>query len=164
MLELQRQAKMTLGLIIFACVLLEKKVAYLRLYNILENYFRPIEKMTLSDRAQYRVTTRATNVGGKGQGERQTIRAVTQIGIRDRARTDSQEGLLGKPGRDLIERLRKDSASLSVSVGSSAGGPNHIAYALIAKAAGGDVRKLRTVVFQGGGEAVTETWSYLWQP
>ena len=60
-------------------------------------------------------------------------------------------------GRDLIERLRKDSASLSVSVGSSAGGPNHIAYALIAKAAGGDVRKLRTVVFQGGGEAVTAT-------
>ena len=60
-------------------------------------------------------------------------------------------------GRDLIERLRKDSASLSVSVGSSTGGPNHIAYALIAKAAGGDVRKLRTVVFQGGGEAVTAT-------
>lgn len=60
-------------------------------------------------------------------------------------------------GRDLVERLKKDSASLSVSVGSSAGGPNHIAYALIANAAGGDVRKLKTVVFQGGGEAVTAT-------
>ncbi|HEV7821364.1 MAG TPA: tripartite tricarboxylate transporter substrate binding protein, partial [Burkholderiales bacterium] len=60
-------------------------------------------------------------------------------------------------GKDLIERLKKDSASLSVSVGSSAGGPNHIAYALIAKAAGGDVKKLKTVVFQGGGEAVTAT-------
>ena len=60
-------------------------------------------------------------------------------------------------GRDLIERLRKDSASVSTSVGSSAGGPNHIAFALIAKAAGGDVKKLKTVVFQGGGEAVTAT-------
>ncbi len=60
-------------------------------------------------------------------------------------------------GKDLIERLKKDSASVSASVGSSAGGPNHIAFALIAKAAGGDVKKLKTVVFQGGGEAVTAT-------
>ncbi len=60
-------------------------------------------------------------------------------------------------GRDLIERLKKDAASVSASVGSSAGGPNHIAFALIAKAAGGDVKKLKTVVFQGGGEAVTAT-------
>jgi len=60
-------------------------------------------------------------------------------------------------GRDLIERLRKDAASVSASVGSSAGGPNHIAFALIAKAAGGDVKKLKTVVFQGGGEAITAT-------
>ncbi len=60
-------------------------------------------------------------------------------------------------GRDLVERLRKDSASVSASVGSSVGGPNHIAFALIAKAAGGDVKKLKTVVFQGGGEAITAT-------
>ncbi len=60
-------------------------------------------------------------------------------------------------GKDLIERLRKDAGSVSASVGSSAGGPNHIAFALIAKAAGGDVKKLKTVVFQGGGEAVTAT-------
>lgn len=60
-------------------------------------------------------------------------------------------------GRDLVERLRKDSAAVSASIGSSVGGPNHIAFALIAKAAGGDARKLRTVVFQGGGEAITAT-------
>ena len=72
-MEMQRQAKMTLGLIIFACVLLEKKLGYLRLYNILENWFRPIEKMVLSDRTQYRISTRSTNVNGKGLGERQII-------------------------------------------------------------------------------------------
>jgi putative tricarboxylic transport membrane protein len=60
-------------------------------------------------------------------------------------------------GRDLIDRLKKDASSVSVSIGSSVGGPNHIAFALIAKAAGGDVKKLRTVVFQGGGEAITAT-------
>ena len=59
-----------------------------------------------------------------------------------------------RSGRDLLERLRKDAGSVSVSIGSSVGGPNHIALALLAKAVGGDVRKLKTVVFQGGGDAI----------
>ena len=60
-----------------------------------------------------------------------------------------------KTGKDLLARLKNDSASVSVAVGSSLGSTNHIAMALIAKAAGGDARKLKTVVFQGGGEAIT---------
>jgi putative tricarboxylic transport membrane protein len=60
-----------------------------------------------------------------------------------------------KAGKDLLARLKSDSASVSVAVGSSLGSTNHIAMALIAKAAGGDARKLKTVVFQGGGEAIT---------
>ena len=60
-------------------------------------------------------------------------------------------------GKDLVERLKKDASSVSASIGSSVGGPNHIAFALIAKAAGGDVKKLKTVVFQGGGEAIAAT-------
>lgn len=60
-------------------------------------------------------------------------------------------------GKDLVDRLKKDASSVSASIGSSVGGPNHIAFALIAKAAGGDVKKLKTVVFQGGGEAITAT-------
>lgn len=60
-----------------------------------------------------------------------------------------------KTGRDLIERLKKDTSSVSVAVGSSLGSTNHIAMALLAKAAGGEAKKLKTVVFQGGGEALT---------
>ena len=60
-----------------------------------------------------------------------------------------------KSGRDLVERLRKDVSSVSVSIGSSLGGPNHMALAMIAKAAGGDPRRLKAVVFQGGGDAMT---------
>ena len=60
-----------------------------------------------------------------------------------------------KSGRDLIERLRKDAGSVSVSVGSSLGSTNHIAIAAVAKASGGDPRRLKAVVFQGGGEAIT---------
>jgi putative tricarboxylic transport membrane protein len=59
-----------------------------------------------------------------------------------------------KSGKDLLERLRKDAASVSVSIGSTVGGPNHIALALVTKAVGGDVKKLKTVVFQGGGDAI----------
>jgi putative tricarboxylic transport membrane protein len=57
--------------------------------------------------------------------------------------------------KELGARLKQDTAQFSVAVGSSLGSTNHIAMALIAKAAGGDAKKLRTVVFQGGGEAIT---------
>ena len=57
--------------------------------------------------------------------------------------------------KDLMARLKQDSSQISVAVGSSLGSTNHIAMALIAKAAGGDAKKLRVVVFQGGGEAIT---------
>jgi putative tricarboxylic transport membrane protein len=60
-----------------------------------------------------------------------------------------------RSGKDLAERLKQDSASVSASVGSNLGYTNHIALALIAKAAGGDPRKLKAVVFQGSGEAMT---------
>lgn len=60
-----------------------------------------------------------------------------------------------KSGRDLAERLRKDPASLSISVSTSLGNANHIALVLVAKAAGGDIRKPKTVVFNSAGDAMT---------
>lgn len=60
-----------------------------------------------------------------------------------------------KTGKDLAERLGKDASSLSVGISASPGGHSHIATALIVKAAGGDPKKLKTVVFQGGAEAAT---------
>lgn len=60
-----------------------------------------------------------------------------------------------KSGRDLAERLKKDPASLSVSIGTAFGNATHISYALAMKAAGVDIRKLKTVVFNSGGDAMT---------
>jgi putative tricarboxylic transport membrane protein len=60
-----------------------------------------------------------------------------------------------KTGKDLLTRLKADAGSVSVAVGSSLGSTNHIAMALLARAVGGEAKKLRTVVFQGGGEAIT---------
>ncbi len=57
-------------------------------------------------------------------------------------------------GKDLLERLKKDPASLSVGVPSITGGGN-FAIVLAAKAAGVDPKKLKTVVFKSGGDSIT---------
>jgi putative tricarboxylic transport membrane protein len=56
-------------------------------------------------------------------------------------------------GGDLVERLRKDPAAVSIGI-TSAGGANHLAAAIVLKAAGIDVRKTRTVVFESAGKAL----------
>ena len=60
-----------------------------------------------------------------------------------------------KSGRGLAEQLRKSPDGISVGIATTAGNPNHIAVALVAKAAGGDPRKLKTVVFSSAGQAAT---------
>jgi putative tricarboxylic transport membrane protein len=57
-------------------------------------------------------------------------------------------------GKDLMERLKKDPASVAAGI-TAVGGNNHIAYVLAAKSAGVDTRKLKTPVFQSSGESIT---------
>ena len=60
-----------------------------------------------------------------------------------------------KNGKDLVERLRKDPAALSVSIGTSLGNSGHLAFALAMKSAGVDIKKLKTVAFNSAGEGIT---------
>ena len=60
-----------------------------------------------------------------------------------------------RSGRDLIERLRKDPASLAVSTPTTLGSVNHMAYALIALAGGVDVKKLKPVILGSGSDGAT---------
>lgn len=60
-----------------------------------------------------------------------------------------------KTGRDLLNALKTNPESLPVGIATSAGNTNHIAAGLAAKAAGGDVKRLRVVVFGSGGESMT---------
>ncbi len=103
-MELQRQAKMTMGLVIFACALLEKKVGYLRLYNILENWYKPIQKIVLSEQPQYRISSRETNVAGAGMGERQVIPMTGEIPdpASIRAMEMNDENLRGYPVQKIF--------------------------------------------------------------
>lgn len=78
-LELQRQAQLTLGLTIGVSTLLEKKLDYLRLFIVLENWFEPTGSRVVGvDDARkmvktYRSTTRDVAIEGEGMGERQVI-------------------------------------------------------------------------------------------
>jgi putative tricarboxylic transport membrane protein len=54
---------------------------------------------------------------------------------------------------DLVDALKKDPGAVSWA-GGSAGGVDHIAVGLIAKAAGVDPTKINYVPFSGGGEAL----------
>jgi putative tricarboxylic transport membrane protein len=60
-----------------------------------------------------------------------------------------------KTGQDLIERLKKDPSSLSVAVGTALGNATHVSFALAMKKAGVDIRKIKTVVFSSGSDAMT---------
>lgn len=77
--ELQRQAKLTLGLTIAACEFLELKLSYLRLWNIIENFYEPLDTkvVTVNDVRKYvntyRNVTREISIDGEGLGERQVI-------------------------------------------------------------------------------------------
>jgi putative tricarboxylic transport membrane protein len=58
-------------------------------------------------------------------------------------------------GRGLVAALRKDPASLSIGIATSLGNHNHTGIALPLKAAGVDVRKLKTVIFNSVADANT---------
>jgi putative tricarboxylic transport membrane protein len=59
-----------------------------------------------------------------------------------------------KSGRDLIERFKADAGTVSIALANSLGNHNHIATAILAKAAGGNIKRLKVVVFNGSAEEV----------
>jgi putative tricarboxylic transport membrane protein len=60
-----------------------------------------------------------------------------------------------KTGKDLVARLKTDTGSISTAISGVIGNHNYIALALVARAAGGEVKKLKVVTFNGGAESIT---------
>ena len=60
-----------------------------------------------------------------------------------------------KTGKQVLARLKQEPGSFNVAIGSAVGGANHISIAKVTKAVGGDVKKLKPVVFNSMGEAIT---------
>lgn len=60
-----------------------------------------------------------------------------------------------KTGADLVNRLKKDPSSVSIGIPTALGGLSHTVIGAVMKPAGVDARKLKIVVFKGGGDAGT---------
>lgn len=62
-----------------------------------------------------------------------------------------------RDGRDLVERVKKDAQSITITPGTSIGTLPHVALALVFRTAGvgGDLRKLKVVAFNSTGESAT---------
>jgi hypothetical protein len=75
--ELQRQARIMMGIIITTASLLEKKLMELRLLNILQNWFDPVDQVVDSVRGglknRYRTISRMRNIEGEGMGTRMVL-------------------------------------------------------------------------------------------
>jgi putative tricarboxylic transport membrane protein len=60
-----------------------------------------------------------------------------------------------RSGKDLLAALKVDAASLSASMsGGGAGNHNHLALGTVASAVGADIKRLKTVAYASGREAV----------
>ena len=60
-----------------------------------------------------------------------------------------------KSGRDLLERIKADPASVSMALASALGNANHIAMSLVGKSVGADPKRFRIAVFNSSGESIT---------
>lgn len=58
-------------------------------------------------------------------------------------------------GRDVVARMLKDPAAITVGVSTSIGGTNHLAAALALQRAGVDPRRVRFVAFKGSADSIT---------
>lgn len=75
-IEVQRQARLSLGIIITACTLMEVKLSYLRLPIIIANYFTPTAEGLNEDggmEREYKGLTRETDIDNAGAGTRRII-------------------------------------------------------------------------------------------
>lgn len=126
-IELQRQARMTLNLTVAVCGLLEKKLGYLRLWNILENWFNPMDTaVDVANEARkivnvYRKTNREVNIDGSGLGERMVIPTDEALPSARVIRTAElqQEKITGYPVRKIYlspQGLKKAKLTFFISV------------------------------------------------
>ncbi len=60
-----------------------------------------------------------------------------------------------KTGKDLMERLRSRPQSVAIGFAAAYGNTRHVAAGLLMKAAGGNARDLKTVVFKGSAAAIS---------
>ena len=106
-MELQRQAKIMMGLVVLGPSLLEQKLAELRLMNILKNWFEPVDSEMDEARDviknKYRTVSRERMIKGEGMGRRFVVASeqkVTPQNVADEEKVLKAE--LGYPVRLVV--------------------------------------------------------------
>ncbi len=101
-LEIQRQARIMMGILILAATLLEKKLTMKRIMVLLDKWFSPLD--TVLDEARgalrnrYRIVSRARSIRDEGQGVRMTVMAEEKPTSEEIMEKERQmEGVFGKP-------------------------------------------------------------------
>ena len=103
-LEVQKQAKMMIGLTVFACSQLEKKIAWLRIFNLLEHWFNKVEneydKSTGQFTERYRTVSRSKMIEGAGNGQ-QITKVVPPGQLPTPEEVYKEEEELSEPGKPV---------------------------------------------------------------
>jgi len=106
-LELQRQARLMMGLMVLASTLLEKKLDTKQLTIILKHWFDPVDQVVDEVRNmlvnKYRIVSTQKNIEGEGSGSRMVIPTDESFNNEDiRIMEDQMKDKTGKPTRIII--------------------------------------------------------------
>jgi hypothetical protein len=105
--ELQRQARLMMGVLIMTASLLEKKLTELRLMNILRNWFNPIDEKIDEARNvlknKYRIVSRQRSIEGEGTGLRFVV-PTEEMPTSEEIRTTEEKmgNEIGMPVRIIV--------------------------------------------------------------
>ena len=99
-------------------------------------------------------TMLTNHITGKSQLNYTDTTPLAQMGSESVVFTVRADSTLNS-ARMLADRIKGDPGSLSIAIGNSIGSHNHIAVALMAKAVGADVKRLKVVAFSGSTEGIT---------
>ncbi len=105
--ELQRQARIMMGLLVLAASLLEKKLSTKRLMILLENWFDPIDERVDEARKilinRYRITSIPRNIEGEGAGMRMVMPTDDKVTSQEvMATEDRMKEQIGVPVRIIV--------------------------------------------------------------
>lgn len=109
---LQQQAQKVLSLTIFTAMMLEMKVGYLRLWNVLENYFEPYDTRYNDAKEDieevFRGTSRKVDLGDdNGVGTRQVIPMLDEFPASEEIREEELFTGTPEPGVGEVRKTRE---------------------------------------------------------
>jgi hypothetical protein len=111
-IELQRQARIMMGLMVLAASLLEKKLATKRLMILLRYWFNPIDERVDQARQilrnRYRIVSIARNIEGEGPGMRMVLPSEEKVTPTEvMMAEDRMKEMMGMPTRILVLNPRE---------------------------------------------------------